>query len=125
MLPLSDLGKSGSVLTRGRIINCPLKPQIHIPHDVATADHFCDSRLTVGLVRKTSINMAEKQRYDTGLRSLPGMTFRVDIADPKERVQAYIDDFKDLRNDVSSCFLAPFLDVYVGLVLTRRSSIKG
>ncbi len=69
--------------------------------------------------------MAEKQRYDTGLRSLPGMTFRVDVADPKERVQAYIDDFKDLRNDVSSCFLALFLDVYVGLVLTRRSSIRG
>lgn len=44
--------------------------------------------------------MAEKKRYDTALRSLPGMTFRIDIADPKERVQAYLDSFRDERNDV-------------------------
>lgn len=50
-------------------------------------------------------NMVNKKRYDTALRSLPGMTFRVDIADPKERVRAYLDSFGDERIDVSCSFL--------------------
>jgi hypothetical protein len=45
--------------------------------------------------------MATKKRYDTNLRSAPGMTFRIDIADPKERVQAYMKSFDDKRNDAS------------------------
>lgn len=46
--------------------------------------------------------MTTKKRYDTDLRSLPGMTYRVDIADPKDRVQAYMDSFRDGRPDVST-----------------------
>jgi hypothetical protein len=53
--------------------------------------------------------MAPKKRYDTNLRSAPGMTFRVDITDPKERVQAYMDSFCDDRDDasLSNTFLRP------------------
>ena len=36
----------------------------------------------------------EKKKYTTDYLLRPGMTFSVDIADPKERVQAYLDAFK-------------------------------
>ena len=40
--------------------------------------------------------MAEdKKIYTSDYLLRPGMTFAVDIADPKERVQAYLDSFKN------------------------------
>jgi len=35
-----------------------------------------------------------KKQYTTDVLRRPGMTFAVDIADPKERVQAYLDSYK-------------------------------
>jgi hypothetical protein len=37
--------------------------------------------------------MSAKQRYTASLLSTPGMKFSIDIADPKARIQAYIDEY--------------------------------
>ena len=39
------------------------------------------------------IKMLPCARYTTELLNVPGMKFRVDIDDPKERIQAYIDEY--------------------------------
>ena len=37
----------------------------------------------------------KKERYTTEHLDVPGMKFDVDIADPKERIQAYINAYAD------------------------------
>lgn len=37
--------------------------------------------------------MSTKTRYTTDLLDVPGMQFRIDVDDPKERIQAYIDEY--------------------------------
>lgn len=34
------------------------------------------------------------QRYTTDLLKIPGMAFDVTVADPKERIQAYLDAYR-------------------------------
>lgn len=37
---------------------------------------------------------SNKQRYTAALLEVPGMAFDISISDPKERIQAYIDTFR-------------------------------
>jgi hypothetical protein len=54
------------------------------------------------IVTQTSATMSTtKTRYTTDLLSTPGMKFRIDIPDPKERIQAYIDEYAKPIHDPS------------------------
>jgi hypothetical protein len=59
---------------------------------------------------------AAKQQYTTDLLTEPGMTFAVDVKDPKERVQAYLDAYKNNGNPevsrIKSAFKIQITDVH-------------
>jgi hypothetical protein len=44
------------------------------------------------------VDMPRSARYTTDRLSIPGMKFRVDIDDPKMRIQAYIDEYKIIHH---------------------------
>jgi len=39
-------------------------------------------------------NLLKAERYTTDLLKIPGVAFDVTVADPKERIQAYIDAYR-------------------------------
>lgn len=47
------------------------------------------------------------ERYTNDILSRPGMVFAVDVKDPKERVQAYLDSYKNDQTTVSSFYFTP------------------
>lgn len=50
------------------------------------------------------------ERYTNDILSRPGMVFAVEVKDPKERVQAYLDSYKnDPQTEVSLMYLFLYL----------------
>jgi hypothetical protein len=43
--------------------------------------------------------MSTAARYTMDRLDVPGMKFKVDIEEPKERIQAYLDDYKHVKPD--------------------------
>lgn len=49
------------------------------------------------------------ERYTNDILDRPGMVFAVDLKDPKERVQAYLDSYKNDPETTTVCSVLSFI----------------